>query len=183
MHAGTDASAQQQPKPSQAPRFGVLVLAHEKGVTAAEVWEAWEAQHGGKAVVRVHLKQGVSTAGVPGEAFVCSRLLPSRIHTQWGCISLTTAILQAAADMLQQHPQLQHIAVCSGQDVPVAALPRDLRSGLSLFGRFQFGQAFDEAARQVAADVLQAQLQMGQSEARAWADALVFHHTWMVLDR
>jgi hypothetical protein len=159
------------------------MLTHEVGVTAAEVWEAWEAQHGGRVVVRVHLKQGVSTAGLPGEAFVSSRLLSSRIHTQWGCISLTSAILQAAADMLQQHPQLQHIAVASGQDVPVAGLPRDLRPGLSLFGRFQFGQAFDEAAQQVACDVLQAQLQMSHSEARAWADALVFHHTWMVLDR
>lgn len=183
VQASCDASAQQRAKTAQAPRFGVLMLVHEKGVTAAEVWEAWEGAHSGKAVVRVHLKEGVSTAGVPGEAWVSSRQLPSRICSKWGCISLTAAILQAAADMLQQHPQLQHIALVSGQDVPVCAVPRDLRPGLSLFGRFQFGKAFDEAACQVACDVLQQRLGMSRQDSKAWGEALVFHHTWMVLDR
>lgn len=179
--ASADASAQQ--KTAQAPKFGVLMLVHEKGVTSSEVWEAWEGAHRGKAVVRVHLKEGVSTAGLPGEAWVSSRQLPTRICSKWGCISLTAAILQAAADMLQQHPQLQHVALVSGQDVPVSAVPRDLRPGLSLFGRFQFGQAFDFAARQVASEVLQQRLGMSRQESKAWGDALVFHHTWMVLDR
>jgi hypothetical protein len=183
VQASCDASAQQRGKTAQAPLFGVLMLVHEMGVTAEEVWEAWEVAHSGKAVVRVHLKEGVSTAHLPGEAWVNSRQLPSRICSKWGCISLTAAILQAAADMLQQHPQLQHIALVSGQDVPVCAVPRDLRPGLSLFGRFQFGQAFDEAARQVACDVLQQRLGMSRQDSKAWGDAMVFHHTWMVLDR
>jgi hypothetical protein len=166
-----------------APRFGVLMLVHEKGVTAADVWEAWEGAHGGKVVVRLHLKAGVSIEGLPGEAWVSSRQLPCRIASKWGCISLAAAILVAAADMLQQHPQLQHVALVSGQDLPVATVPRDLRPGLSLFGRFQFGRVFDDAARQVTAEVLQQQLGMSMLESKAWGDALVFHHTWMVLDR
>lgn len=177
----SDANAQQ--KSAQAPKFGVLMLVHEKGVAASEVWEAWEGAHRGKAVLRVHLKEGVSTSGLPGEAWVSSRQLPTRICSKWGCISLTAAVLQASADMLQQHPQLQHVALVSGQDVPVSAVPRDLRPGLSLFGRFQFGQAFDDAARQVASEVLQQRLGMSRQESKAWGDALVFHHTWMVLDR
>lgn len=177
-----DQQARQTATP-QTPRFGVLMLVHEKGVTAAEVWEAWEALHAGRAVVRVHLKQGVSTAGLPGEAWVNCRQLPSRICSQWGCISLTGAILQAAADMLQQHPHLQHVALVSGQDVPVSAVPRDLRPGMSLFGRFQFGRAFDDAARRVAGELLSKRLDMSAEEGSAWGNALVFHHTWMVLDR
>jgi hypothetical protein len=178
------ARSQEQTRAAHAaPVFGVLMLVHEKGVTCSEAWDAWEGGHSGKAVVRVHLKEGVSTAGLPGDAWVSSRQLPSRICSKWGCISLTAAILQAAADLLQQHPQLQHIALVSGQDVPVSAVPRDLLPGLSLFGRFQFGRVFDDAARQVACEVLQQQLGMSRAQARAWGDALVFHHTWMVLDR
>jgi len=180
---GDQPAQQHTTKVPQGPRFGVLMLVHEKGVTAADVWESWECLHAGKAVVRVHLKAGVTTAGLPGASWITCRQLPSRICSQWGCISLTGAILQAAADLLQQHPELQHVALVSGQDLPVAAVPKDLRPGLSLFGRFQFGRAFDDAARQVARELLQQQLAMSVREAKAWGDALVFHHTWMVLDR
>lgn len=183
MQVSDAARSQEQAKAAQAPVFGVLMLVHEKGVTCSEAWDAWEGAHSGKAVVRVHLKGGVNTAGLSGDAWVSSRQLPSRICSKWGCISLTAAILQAAVDMLQQHPQLQHVALVSGQDVPVSAVPRDLRPGLSLFGRFQFGRVFDDAARQVACEVLQQQLGMSRAQGRAWGDALVFHHTWMVLDR
>jgi hypothetical protein len=54
---------------------------------------------------------------------------------------------------------------------------------LSLFGSFRFGKQFDAAAGQVAAEVLRQQLGMGAQESKAWGDALVCHHSWMVLDR
>lgn len=159
------------------------MLVHEKGVAAAEVWDSWERMQSGKAIIRIHLKAGVSTEGLPGQAWISSRALPTQIPSKWGCISLTVAIVQAAAKMLQQHPTLQHITLVSGQDIPVSAVPRDLRPGLSLFGRFQFGKQFDDAARGVAVEVLQRQLGMDVQESRAWGDALTFPHTWMVLDR
>jgi hypothetical protein len=159
------------------------MLVHEAGVAAPDVWQAWEGLQAGKVVVRVHLKAGVSLAGLQGQAWVSSRQLPSRVASQWGCISLTAALLTAAAELVQQHPQLQHLAVVSGQDVPLALLPADLRPGLSLFGRFQFGRAFDQAARAEAAHLLQQQQGMGRAEAAAWGQALCFHHTWLVLDR
>jgi hypothetical protein len=134
-------------------------------------------------VIRIHLKQGVSTAGLTGAAWVSTRTLSTRVLSRWGCTSLTAAILTAAGELLQAHPQLTHIALVSGQDLPVAAVPRDLLPGLSLFGRFRFGRDFDAAARQEACEVLQQQLGMAVQETRAWGDALVFHHTWMVLDR
>jgi hypothetical protein len=153
------------------------------GVTAAEAWQAWEQLHGGKMVILVHLKQGVSLAGLPGGDWIRGKLLPTRIKSEWGDASLTQAILQGAAEALQQYPGLQHIVVASGQDVPVSRVPPDLRPGLSLFGRFRFGPAYDAAATQVAADLLQQQLGWSQQEAQAWGDALTFHHTWAVFDR
>jgi hypothetical protein len=85
--------------------------------------------------------------------------------------------------MLQQHPQLQHVAIVSGQDLPVAAVPSELHASMSLFGGFQFGREFDAAAGKVAAQLLQQQLGLSRGQSKAWGDALVFHHTWTVLDR
>lgn len=173
----------QQATDDACPRLVVLLLAHSVGVTAAEAWQAWEQLHGGKVVVRIHLKQGVSIAKLPNSDWISDRLLPTRVKSEWGDVSLTEAILRGAADVLQQYPGLQHIAVASGQDIPVSRLPPDLHPGLSLFGSFQFGLAFDAAAGQVAAYLLQQQLGWSLQEAQAWGNALTFHHTWMLLDR
>jgi hypothetical protein len=168
---------------AHAAEFGVLVLAHDKGMPAADAWQAWEAAHAGRVAVRVHLKAGVGSSGLPGGAWVTARQLSTAVKSEWGCFSLTQAILAAAAEVLQQHPSLQHLAIVSGQDVPVASVPRQLPAGLSLFGRFQFGRCFDAAAGRLAAQLLQEDLGMAQQEATAWGDALTFHHTWMVLNR
>ncbi|WIA10483.1 hypothetical protein OEZ85_010673 [Tetradesmus obliquus] len=161
------------------------MLAHDKGVAHAAAWQAWEASHEGRAVVLVHLKAGVDLApSAAGNEWLASgRQLHTRVASQWGDISLTQAVLGSAAEMLRRCPRLQHIAVVSGQDVPVAALPLPLPPGVSVIGCFQFGREYDAAARCVAAGVLTQQLGMGGAEAGAWGDSLTFHHTWLVLSR
>eukprot|EP00775_Hariotina_reticulata_P002308 gene2308-2616_t len=155
-----------------------------KGVPSAALWEQWEVAHGGKVVVLVHLKQSVKLSKMlPGGDWICQRLLSTRVESQWGDVSLTAAIMTAASDMLRSCPALQHLALASGQDVPVAALQLPLPPGVSLFGRFQFGAVYDAAASRVAAAQLQHELDMGAAEAAAWGEALTFHHTWMVLSR
>jgi hypothetical protein len=171
------------PDAAASAQFGVLVLAHERGVPAAQAWAAWADAHAGRVAVGVHLKAGVACAGLPGASWLAARQLRTRVDSRWGCVSLTAAVLAGAADMLAQHPGLAHLAVVSGQDVPVALLPRELPPGLSMVGCFQFGAAFDAAAGAAAAQLLRQALGMAAAEARAWAESLTFHHTWMVLDR
>jgi hypothetical protein len=184
--SGRAAAVQGLPLPQHAAtaELGVLMLSHGKGAPGAALWEQWEAAHGGKVVVLVHLKQSVKLSKVlPGGEWISQRLLRTRVDSQWGDVSLTAAIMTAAADMLSCCPSLRHLAVVSGQDVPVAAVQLPLPAGVSLFGRFQFGAVYDAAASQVAAALLQHELDMEAAEAAAWGDALTFHHTWMVLSR
>jgi hypothetical protein len=183
MGASAASQGMQQTMHASSPRLVVLLLAHSVGVTAAKAWQAWIDLHGGKVAVMVHLQQGVDVNRVPGGAWISDRLLPTRINSEWGAVSLTEAILRGSADVLQKGPSVQHIAIASGQDMPVSRLSPDLRPGLSLFGSFQFGLKFDAAAGQVASDLLQQQLGWSKQEAQAWGDALTFHHTWMVFDR
>jgi hypothetical protein len=175
----------QLPDVACSAEFGVLMLAHDVGVTHAAAWQAWEAAHDGRVVVLVHLKAGVTlSASAAGADWLASgRQLRTRVASEWGDISLTQAVLSSAAEMLQRCPRLQHIAVVSGQDVPVAALQLPLPPGASLIGFFQFGREYDAAARLVAAATLQQQLGMGKAEAGAWGDLLTFHHTWLTLSR
>jgi hypothetical protein len=173
------------PAAAATAELGVLMLAHDKGVTHAAAWQAWEEAHDGRAVVLVHLKAGVTLAATAAgsEWLASGRQLHKRVASQWGDISLTQAVLDSAAEMLQRCPRLQHIAVVSGQDVPVAALQLPLPQGASVIGCFQFGREYDAAARRVAAAVLQQQLGMAGAEAEAWGDSLTFHHTWLVFNR
>jgi hypothetical protein len=179
------ASKDQLPDAASSAEFGVLMLAHDVGVTHAAAWQAWEEAHAGRVVVLVHLKAGVSLpASAAGADWLASgRQLHTRVASQWGDISLTQAVLSSAAEMLQRCRRLQHIAVVSGQDVPVAALQLPLPPGASVIGCFQFGRNYDAAARLVAAAVLQQQLGMGRAEAGAWGDSLTFHHTWLIFSR
>jgi hypothetical protein len=180
-----EASEVQLPDAACSAEFGVLMLAHDVGVTHAAAWQAWEEAHAGRVVVMVHLKEGVTLpASAAGADWLASgRQLHTRVASQWGDISLTQAVLSSAAEMLQRCPRLQHIAVVSGQDVPVAALQLPLPPGASVIGCFQFGREYDAAARLVAAAVLQQQLGMSKAEAAAWGDSLTFHHTWLIFSR
>jgi hypothetical protein len=183
--AAAEASGGQLPATARSAEFGVLMMTHDKGVAHTAAWQEWEASHEGRVVVLVHCKAGVQlSASVPGADWLASgRQLHTRVASQWGDISLTQAVLGAAAEMLQRCPRLQHIAVVSGQDVPVAALQLPLPAGASLIGCFQFGREYDAAARRVAAAVLQQQLGMCGAEAAAWGESLTFHHTWLVMSR
>ncbi len=78
------------PACQQQPGVGVLVLLHESGWPNAAVWEHYEALHGGRLVVKVHLKAGVQVAeGLEGWAAIQCRRLRTAVKAEWGDLSLT----------------------------------------------------------------------------------------------
>jgi len=162
-----------------------MVLLHEVGWPNWLVWERWEEMHQGRVAVLCHLKAGVDLAPtLPGAAAIRARLLSTRLRSEWGCLSLTEAILDGAGEALARCPLLRHVAICSGHDVPVARVPAGaLRAGATLFTDFRFGYAFEEQAQQEVARELARALRMADEEARAWGSSLVFHHTWKVMAR
>jgi alkylhydroperoxidase family enzyme len=54
---------------------------------------------------------------------------------------------------------------------------------VSLFGVYQFGAAEQSTLKAATADELRVAGGLGEREAAAWAEALTFHHQWMVLSR
>jgi Core-2/I-Branching enzyme len=55
-------------------------------------------------------------------------LLRTRVHSCWGDLSLVQAQLDCVAEVLRRCPRVQHIALVSGHDVPVALLRCVLRT-------------------------------------------------------
>ncbi|KIY92548.1 hypothetical protein MNEG_15415 [Monoraphidium neglectum] len=136
--AGAAAASPQLPAEGTAA-LGVLVMLHEAGWPNWMVWARWEELHEGRVVVLVHMKAGVEVdPAMPGAAAILERLLDTRVESRWGCLSLTEAILDCSCEVLARCPAVQHVAVCSGHDVPVARVPPGaLRPGHTLFTDFR----------------------------------------------
>eukprot|EP00882_Tetradesmus_deserticola_P028387 GHRQ01031621.1.p3 GENE.GHRQ01031621.1~~GHRQ01031621.1.p3 ORF type:complete len:112 (+),score=35.47 GHRQ01031621.1:560-895(+) len=52
-----------------------------------------------------------------------------------------------------------------------------------MFGSYQFPEVETRTLKVAALDLLVDELEMGMDEAQRWAQALTFHHQWMVLAR
>ena len=87
-------------------------------------------------------------------------------------------------ELLLRCPAMQHVAVVSGQDIPLRLIsPMTIPQGATLYGDFRFGLGFDDSARTAALKVLREEMGMEEAAASAWGNALTFHHTWLVLSR
>jgi hypothetical protein len=58
-----------------------------------------------------------------------------------------------------------------------------LLPGVSMFGAYQFPDVETRTLKVAALDLLVDDLEMDMQEAQRWAQALTFHHQWMVLAR
>lgn len=61
--------------------------------------------------------------------------------------------------------------------------PGLLMPGVSMFGAYQFPDVETRTLKVAALDLLVDDLEMDMAEAQRWAQALNFHHQWMVLAR
>ncbi|KAF6259584.1 hypothetical protein COO60DRAFT_995842 [Scenedesmus sp. NREL 46B-D3] len=178
---------QLRPLPDQeTARFAMLMMLHGAGWPNHELWEQWQQQHEpGEVTMMVHLKAGVDAASVKtGGESIAARKLATSVEASWGDISLVEAQLDSMAELLRRCPNVTHIGLASGHDIPVQVLrPGLLMPGVSMFGAYQFPDVETRTLKVAALDLLVDDLEMDMAEAQRWAQALNFHHQWMVLAR
>jgi len=94
------------------------------------------------------------------------------------------AQVDCMAEVLRRCPAAVHIAVASGHDIPVRTIaPALLPPGATLFGAYQFAEREQTTLKAATEEELRVTGGMGEREAAAWAEALTFHHQWMVVAR
>jgi hypothetical protein len=81
-----------------------------------------------------------------------------------------------------QHPQSPN-TVPSSPPPPAHRSANLLPPGATLFGAYQFAQREQSTLKAASEEELRLSGGMGEREAAAWAEALSFHHQWMVLAR
>lgn len=57
--------------------------------------------------------------GMPGREGILNYRLKTSVDAQWGHVSLVQAQLDGLAEVLRRCPNMQHVALASGHDVPV----------------------------------------------------------------
>ncbi|KAF8068441.1 PU1 [Scenedesmus sp. PABB004] len=167
-------------------KVAVLVMTHGAGWPNHAAWERWQAVHPpGEVALMVHMKAGVEVApDTPGAAAIARSRLATSINAGWGDISLVSAQLESMAEILARCPNVEHIALASGHDIPLQTLtPGLLLPGVSLFGSYQFPEREGRALKVAALEQLESDTGLAGAEAQEWARALTFHHQWMVLCR
>ncbi|WIA30500.1 hypothetical protein OEZ86_000584 [Tetradesmus obliquus] len=178
---------QLHPLPDQdTAHFAMLMMLHSAGWPNAELWEQWQQQHEpGEVTMMVHLKAGVDPASVrTGREAIASRKLATSVEANWGDISLVEAQLDSMGELLRRCPHVTHIGLASGHDLPLQLIrPGLLLPGVSMFGAYQFPEVETRTLKVAALDALVDDLEMDLTEAQDWAQALTFHHQWMVLAR
>jgi hypothetical protein len=66
------------------------------------------------------LQHGVNLApGLPGREAIARCRLKASVDAGWGSITLVQATLEGMAEVLRRCPNVQHIALASGHDIPV----------------------------------------------------------------
>lgn len=60
--------------------------------------------------------------GAPGLTAIKGHQLLTSVRAEWGQMSLVEAHIQACAEVMVRCPMVQHIAVMSGEDVPLRTI-------------------------------------------------------------
>lgn len=71
----------------------------------------------------VMLQAGVNLGlGMPGRELIAKVKLKTSVDSGWGDISLVQAQLESLAEVLKRCPNVTHIGLASGHDIPVASI-------------------------------------------------------------
>jgi hypothetical protein len=102
-------------------QFVMLIMVHTPGWPNHVLWEQWAAAHPeGTVALMVHVKSGVGLSlGMPGRDAILKYKLKTSVEAQWGGISLVQAQIDSIAEILKRCPQVKHIGLASGHDIPV----------------------------------------------------------------
>ena len=136
--------------PGLAVKTVFLMLIHSTGVSHPELWERYLAAQRPHVALCIHRDP---QHGGPYTPFVKRYKLPrTSVQAQWGDESLVDATIQSFAEILERHPRLNHIVLCSGTDIPLGRTDTSMAlhdPGATAYTGFFFAQQNKDFIRQL----------------------------------
>jgi hypothetical protein len=159
-----------------------LMLVHDQGVSHPEIWEQYLSRpESARTALRVHVDLKVTRdqlASFP--QFVADHMLTTRVRVDWGNANMVDATIQSMEEVLRVFPDVKHIVLCSGYDVPLRFAADFLQRHTGKTVYFSMHSPGDTANIVRATIAGTPSLTLGQ---RAILDKLVFHHQWLTVSK